>query len=272
MINSIKFSIACFTLLISTTVFSQNAQGYASVLLTADTTTKSVLISNLLADQTGSESPFIGAASWSDKGKRLQCRSLLSFDYSKLPKYLRADQIDHAELILVPVELGTKKNYKKDLAPKLVVQRLAEYWEDSMVTWVNQPVADLQYKVAKNATGKLKDKVVKFNVTALVKKMFEYGNNGFLITYKDSVAANEDYSHWFASAKNENEEIRPLLLIFFSVGSPVYFTNAISPLPIMTTEYSVQNYWKTEPVIVAPQPSTPANPPPVKTPVDKTDN
>jgi hypothetical protein len=41
---------------------------------------------------------------------------------------------------------------------------------------------------------------------------------------------------------------------------------------MMTREYTGQNYWKTEPVIVAPQPAAPVSQPPVKTPIDKTDN
>lgn len=61
------------------------------ILLKADTTIKSVLISNLFVDRAGDQSPVIGAAAW-------QCRSLIAFDYGMLPVLIKPDQITNAQL------------------------------------------------------------------------------------------------------------------------------------------------------------------------------
>ena len=83
--------------------------GYSEmfILLKADTTTKSVLVSNLFVDRAGNQSPVIGADAWFDNGKHLQCRLLIAFDYGMLPVLIKPDQITNTQLVLNPVELET---------------------------------------------------------------------------------------------------------------------------------------------------------------------
>ena len=62
-----------FFLVLSITIFSAqvSAQSFAgfsevSIILKADSSAKSVLVSNLFEDRAGDQSPFIGTAAWLD--------------------------------------------------------------------------------------------------------------------------------------------------------------------------------------------------------------
>ncbi|HMK26165.1 MAG TPA: DNRLRE domain-containing protein [Chitinophagaceae bacterium] len=225
------------------------------IILKADSNSRSVLLSNLLEKEPGNHSPFIGTAAWTDQGRQLQCRSLLAFNYGQLPNVIRAEQIIKAQLILVPLQLNNSIDNNNQFS-KFVVQRVLEQWEDSLATWSNQPVADMKDEVTKQINPKKKYKPVKIDVTDLVKNMFLYGNNGFMIRYEDPRVAAASFSHWFASAKNENEDLRPLLVI--TLGNPVfpYFAakdlNPPLPLTARDRQEIMQNYIRPEPVIVTP--------------------
>ena len=55
-----------------------------SLLIISDSTTKSTLLCNILADRSGSQSPLIGTGVWEEKGKNVQVSSLLYFDLSSI--------------------------------------------------------------------------------------------------------------------------------------------------------------------------------------------
>jgi hypothetical protein len=183
----------------------------------------------------------------------LQCRSLLSFNYGLLPKVIRAEQIVKAQLILNPLQINGALDYNDKQFSKFVVQRVLEPWEDSLATWSNQPQTDFNNKVIKQINPKKKDKI---DVTEMVKNMFLHGNNGFMIRYEDSLAGASSFSHWFASVKNENAELRPLLII--TLGYPLYpyisSKEIIQPLPMTLRDKQemMENYFRPEPVIITP--------------------
>ena len=151
-----------------------------------------------------------------------------------------------------------------------MVLRVLEPWEDSLATWSNQPLADIKSEVTKQINPKKRDKLVKIDVTDMVKNMFLLGNNGFLIKYEDSLSAAASFSHWFASAKNENEDLRPLLVITLEYQLPPYTStkDIMRPLPMTTRdrEEMMQNHFRPEPVTVTPPDEVK---PPVKTREDK---
>jgi hypothetical protein len=246
------------SIFISSALTAQSYSGYAdfSVVLKADSNSRSVLLSNLLETKPGNQSPIIGTAAWTDLGRQLQCRSLLCFDYGVLPQVIRAEQISKAELILVPLQINSTIDNRDKQFSKFTVQRVLEPWEDSMATWSNQPLADFKSEVTKQINPKKKDKLVKINVTDIVKKMFLLGNNGFMIKYEDSVSAVASFSHWFASAKNENEDLRPLLVITLGYHLSPYTSTKeiIPPLPMTAKDRQemMQNYFRPEPVIITP--------------------
>lgn len=208
-------AFATFSIL---SVSAQTYSGFSDVIITlrSDSSTKSVLISNLLEDRVGDLSPIIGTAAWTENNKKLQCRSLLSFNYGALPKMISPEQIIEARLILKPLEMLTKESMNGTASPKFTVKRITEPWEDSMTSWLTQPLADPNDEVTKFIPEKKKHRTTWIDVTEIVQNMFRYGNNGFMISYADSLESSTFLSQWFASAKYEDEKLRPELQIRWS--------------------------------------------------------
>lgn len=218
-----------FYILASTTIQAQSIS-FASnssnqtVTLISGYTTKSVLLSNLLSDRVGDMSPVIGTAAWSDSGRQLQCRSLLEFNYLSLPKMILDDPsvIYSAELILFPLQVVFTKS-DVDKPSKFIVSRVLETWQDSSTLWVNQPAADSSSQVVKVIKKKQKNSPVKVDVTGQVKDMILYGNKGFMISQENSPEMSMALGQLFASPKNEEENLHPLLIIKYPPAyRPVY--------------------------------------------------
>ena len=256
------FILSVITVLISVIFIPASAQSFASfsevsITLKSDSTTKSVLMSNLLQNRAGDLSPIIGSATWIDNGRRLQCRSLIAFDYGILPKMISPESITKAQLILIPLQLKDQADENNSQTLRLSVRRVLQQWNDSTTTWENQPVSNSEDEVVVQANRKKKDPAIKINVTEMVKNMFRFGNNGFLLCYADSLHATTGSSHWYASAKYEIEKARPLLLISYSVPVRTDYNQNIPPLPLTARDRNelMQMYIRPEPVIVTPPPT-----------------
>jgi hypothetical protein len=210
-----SFFACCLVLILSsTTTTAQYQYINESIILRSDIPSKSVLVSNLLADRVGDMSPVIGSANWVDSGRQLECRSLLKFNYIFLPVFLINDPslIISAELILSPVNVVFTQN-DIDKPGKFIVRRVLENWEDSATMWLNQPLADSIIQVKKVIKVKNKNYPVRVDVTKLFINMLRYGNNGFQICPEYSDQQSIASGQLFASPKNEDENLRPLLVI-----------------------------------------------------------
>lgn len=229
---------------------SQTSYGYTdySIKLESDSNTRSVLVSNVLANQPGDYSPIIGTGTWKDQNMNLEARSLLYFEYGALPLLLKPEMITSAELVLKPINPQTgKQEFVSTDMPQFFVNRIAEPWVDSLTTWVAKPAiagfsspAHVKYKNKNNPE-------VRVDVTDIVKEMFAKGNNGFMFSQKDSVAATPALPlQWYASARNEDENLRPALVIRFAASSAYLFPTSqrityinrpggddISPIPAL---------------------------------------
>ncbi|HWR32089.1 MAG TPA: DNRLRE domain-containing protein [Chitinophagaceae bacterium] len=232
MSKNIKILLAPFSALFILSASAQTYSGFSerSILLKSDTNTKSVLISNLLEDRVGDISPIIGAAAWADNNKKLQCRSLLYFNYGILPLYISPDQITEARLILRPVEMNTTEQATGPDSREFIVRRVVEPWEDSMTSWLTQPAWNHGDESIKSIPENKKGKKVWIDVTEIVRNMFLYGNNGFMLSYRDSLESESFLSQWFASARYEDKRLRPELLINYSL--PVYSYSSLDIWPI----------------------------------------
>lgn len=205
--------LCCLLLIVSSTAV--NAQQYMphTIWLRSDNPSKSVLVSSAKTDKIPDVS-VIGAASMKVGDKELQYRSLLQFNLKSLPKDILADPtlISSAELILYPVPVdftGSDENKPG----KFVVRRVLQPWEDSTTLWINQPDADLANQAAKLVKVKDKNYPVTVKVTNLLVDMLQKGNNGFMICPEISGDGSMASGQLFASPKNEDEEIRPVLVI-----------------------------------------------------------
>jgi hypothetical protein len=210
--------VCCLLFILSSTAIK--AQYYfgeyidQSVILRSDFPSKSVLVSNLLADRVGDMSPVIGAANWTDSGRQLECRSMLKFNYIFLPGIIINDpsSITSAELILSPVNVTFSQD-DADKPGRLIVRRVLEDWEDSATMWINQPLTDSLVQVKKLIKVKNKNNPVNVDVTKLVIDMLRYGNNGFMICPEIADQQSISAGQLFASPKNEDENLRPILVI-----------------------------------------------------------
>ncbi len=187
-----------------------------SVMIQSDSLSKSVLISNLF-DKRGDKSQLLGTGVMHSTDSIFQCRSLLAFDYGKIPSHFKPEYIQLAQLILYPLQIENEVIPDKGkYINKIVISRIAKPWEDSLTTWKNQPVTDGNAAAVKRIPFSKKDDVVKVDVTKQVIKMFKEGNYGFMVSSTDSPNDENSIMNWFASAKHENKDIRPILLIDFS--------------------------------------------------------
>lgn len=258
-----NFTLSVISLLITTISGPIAAQSFAnfseiSIALKSDSTSKSVLMSNMLQNKAGDMSPIIGSASWIDNGKRLECRSLIAFDYGILPKMISPDMITKAQLILMPLFLKDQADENETQASKITVRRVLQPWQDSTANWSNQPLTYIPDEVISRIPKKKKDQALKINVTEIVKNMFRFGNNGFLICYSDSMTASASSSNWFASAKYENENVRPLLLITYNASFRPEYDQKLPALPLTARDKDelMQMYMRPEPVVVSPPVTT----------------
>ena len=195
-----------------------------SIILRSDFPPKSVLVTNITDYGMGDFSPLLIAGSWTDKGKNLECRSLLEFYYTTLPEILINDPtlLHSAELILYPVNTSDPANNLKKRG-KFILKRVTEKWEDSLIVWDNQPLTDSSLQVTIDIKVKNKKNPVAIDVTKLVKDMLRLGNKGFMICPENSAELSIASAELFGSPKNENEKLRPILVIDYKylAGSSV---------------------------------------------------
>jgi len=205
------FSIICLPLL----SFGQVSQvrfgsGEFNFLILSDSTSRSVLISDLLPDRSGYYSQVIGTGSWFDQGKNIQARSLLYFNIQQVAPGLKASDIVRAELVLTPFKTGEAENQSYT---KICVRRIEQNWQDSSTNWNNQPVAATSDEALFSLALKRRTGTFSLNVTRIFKNMLRYGNYGFQISYPPLTETVPSFSRWFASSRNDESNFRPYLII-----------------------------------------------------------
>lgn len=198
-------------------VNAQNLSGTSSfsLVLRSDSTTRTALLTNRYPDQSGHQSVIIGSAAWDNKGQLEKCHSLLQFDYGDLPKIIKPEWITNAELILVPVTLKDEESLE-ELTHRFTVRRVMHPWQDSLLNWEKQPVTSVDDQVVMKLNRRKKSSVINVNVTRIVKNMFHSGNYGFMMFGEDSLQSQLAYRDWFASARIDNENLRPSLVITYT--------------------------------------------------------
>lgn len=241
-----------------------------SLLIISDSTTRSVLLCNILADRSGSESPIIGTGIWKDKGKDVQVSSLLYFDLSSINN-IQAEDIDKAWLLMVPIHSSLE--VFNPAFTKIRIRRVSENWKDSTATWSNQPAVTSQYSYSYSLKKPDTGNYYQFNVTRLVRQMKKSGNFGFEIS-SDPGDNNEEFGRLYYSPQFEDPELRPLLIIKLAdvrslnidfsktrFDQADNFNSFNKALP-MYDRVQMLEYMK--PPVVRPEPHNDTPPPPVK--------
>ncbi len=189
------------------TTFLQYRQN--SVVFLSDSTTRSALLCNLLADQCGAQSPLIGTGNWDENGNNVQVCSLLYFDLTSLAG-INQNDILKAWLLMVPV--SSKLDVFNPSFTKIRIRRVEEPWNDSITNWSNQPSISSQYGYNYSLNKPDTNNYYRFNVTRLVRQMKKSGNFGFEISFNDKENPNP-FGRLYYSPREEDSQLRPMLII-----------------------------------------------------------
>ncbi len=182
-------------------------------MIRSDSSCKSALVTNFTHTR-GDRSQLLATAAISDGDSLLECRSYIQFNFDKLPPALKAEHITSARLVLFPMIIaGESGSIPQPAAFEILVKRLNSSWEDSLISWEEQPSSDERSEVSKRIPARKMDHAVDILVTKLVKKMLREGNFGFLIINTGiSEVYNQDVN-WFGSARHHVKGFRPVLLL-----------------------------------------------------------
>jgi hypothetical protein len=156
---------------------------------------------------------FNQAFSWTISGTPAHCRFFMGFDLSEIPE---GQQIKSATLSLFyadnhpdPLQggfFGGENNLKIELAD--------QEWDESTITWNNQPstIAEKSVTIPADKNGKVDKPAI--DITELVQFMINNPDNNHGI--KVSLVNEKRYrSSFFASTENELTDKRPILKIIF---------------------------------------------------------
>lgn len=239
------------------------------IVIFSDTTTRSALLCNLLADQCGAHSPLIGTGNWDDNGKNVQVSSLLYFDLKTIADIGQNDIIK-AWLLMVPV--SSKLEVFNPSSTKIRIRKVAEAWDDSITNWSHQPAISSDhgsnFLLGKPDTNNY----YRFNVTKLVREMKRSGNFGFEISFNQKENSNS-FGRLYYSPRVEDIELRPMLVIQIAeevIGRKYYQADRYNQIENFSSYNKVMPMYDRQQMIEYMKPPvTPPAPPPA--PV-KTDN
>ena len=150
------------------------------------------------------------ASAWTAQGIPFVTRSLIDFDFSKIPRNVK---IITAKLILYPAEntaYGTGHSSRSG-SNKFVVQKIISPWDEFIVTWNNQPLTSTnnQIFVAASEYSMLNYEII---ITSLVKDILDNPSQSHGLMIK---LTTEDYYRrvLFASSDYEDSSKHPKLII-----------------------------------------------------------
>ncbi len=157
------------------------------------------------------------AIAWTKNGSSHNIRSLIQFDLSSIPA---TATIQSATLSLYWAPGSDEgKHYGFFGSNKAYLQRITHNWDESTVTWNNQPATTTLNRVSISGSTSSTQNYPSINVTQLVRDMVANPTTsfGFMLklqhesVYKKLV---------FASSDHSTASIRPKLVVVFSSHSP----------------------------------------------------
>ena len=170
------------------------------------------MISSFLPDENkGFYENFVCTA-WTIGGKEMICRSLIQFDLSKIPIdaiVLKANLNLYASIVTTNSKHSTSGG-----SNEAILQKILEPWDESTVTWNNQPKTTETGQVLLLESIKLLEHYTDIDVRDMVQDMvsFPESNHGWMFRL-----VNEQYyrSMCFVSSDFGKKELRPELEVVF---------------------------------------------------------
>ena len=154
------------------------------------------------------------AIAWTYSGTPMYLRAIFEFDLSSIPTNAYITEVK-LSLFYVPTSYGAGEHCSEDGPNECFISRVIEPWDESTVTWNNQPSVSDENQVLLPASTHVEQDYKNIDVTGLVQDMFDNGNNGFLLKLKNE-------SHYrrltFGSSDCEDETKRPKLVIKYTMN------------------------------------------------------
>ena len=154
------------------------------------------------------------AMSWTNRGTPVDARGLIDFDLSNIPN---GATIDSASLSLYSYSSPANgANSTQDGSNRSVLTRITNYWDESTVTWNNQPTTTTQNQVFLPASTNSIQDYLNIDVTNLVQDMIMNPNSsyGFLL----KLVTEQYYRKMiFASSDNADSTLHPKLDICYNI-------------------------------------------------------
>ena len=175
---------------------------------------KDAMISSLEKSKNRGVYPDLPAMSWTVDGAPVDYRSLIEFDLSNIPN---GAIINSAKLSLYSYNSsGLGSHSVRSGSNESVLSRITSPWEESNVTWNNQPTITTKNQVFLSTSTELIQDYLNIDVLNLIEDMIEKPNNnhGFLLKL-----SNEQYyrSLLFAASDHDNPNLHPKLEVCYSI-------------------------------------------------------
>lgn len=159
--------------------------------------------------------PDLNAVAWTNNGNKSNIRSLIQFDLSAIPV---GAVITDAKLSLYYNSDNQEGSHFSTFFYKntTVINRVTSNWDESTVTWNNQPSVTTQNQVTLAASTSSTQSYPNINVTALVRDMVSNPSQSFGFRLKMK-AEDQFRKLLFASSDHPNAALRPKLVITYTV-------------------------------------------------------
>ena len=163
--------------------------------------------------------PQFVASVWTFGGTPGIIRSVIEFNLASIPSNAT---ITSAQLSLFATDntSGMVQHSNVDGPNNAWLEKLTSYWDESTVTWNNQPTTTLQNRVSLAASTSSTENYLNINVLAIVQDMHSNPslNYGFMIKLQT-----EDYKRClnFCSSDHSNPSLRPKLVVTYTTPSGV---------------------------------------------------
>ena len=162
--------------------------------------------------------PDLNAVAWTNNGNKSNIRSLIQFDLSAIPV---GAVITDARLSLYYNSDNQEGSHFSTFFYKntTIINRVTSNWDESTVTWNNQPSVTTLNQVTLAASTSSTQSYPNINVTAMVQDMVNNPAQSFGFRLKMK-AEDQFRKLLFASSDHANAALRPKLVVTYTIPHP----------------------------------------------------
>lgn len=216
--RSTIFSIFCFycILLLHTSCskeshieISSDSTAMAKIYQPSAVAGKDVIIQSFLPDSNFANIDYLTTLAWTNAGNFNAARTLIEFDLSNIPVQTN---INSATLSLFWTNSGVFTGQTGENA--FSIYKIAESWQESSVTWNNQPATSVENIVNISKSVSEQQSYLNIEVTKLVQSMINNpsDNHGFMLKL------DEEFPYKLvivASSDHPDESKHPKLVVYY---------------------------------------------------------